>query len=78
MADFELNYDGVRELLQSSEMMAICKEYADKAKGRLGDGYIVTTHTGKTRVNASVMAATQNARKDNSENNSILKAVFSR
>lgn len=72
---FELNQAGVRELMQSSEMMAVCKEYADNALSRLGDGYQVTTMVGKTRVNAQVAAVTYRARKENSENNSILKAV---
>lgn len=72
---FELNKSGVRELMQSAEMMAICKEYADNALGILGDGYEVSTHTGKTRVNASVIATSYEARKENAEDNTILKAV---
>lgn len=72
---FELNQSGVRELLQSSEMMAICEQYANNALASLGDGYEVSTYVGKTRVNASVIAATYKAKKENSETNSILKAV---
>ena len=75
MDRFELNTQGVRELLQSQEMMGICKEYASKAQSKLGDGYEVTTHTGKTRVNAQIKAETYKARKDNAKNNSILKAL---
>lgn len=70
-----LNRDGVRELLRSDEMMAICEEYASAAVGRLGEGYIMTSQTGKNRVNASVYAETPNARKENAKNNTILKAV---
>lgn len=72
---FELNTAGVRELMQSSEMMAICEQYANNAVAQLGDGYEASTYTGKTRVNASVIATSYEARKENSENNSILKAV---
>lgn len=72
---FELNRDGVRELMQSNEMKAICEEYANSALNSLGDGYEVSTYTGKSRVNASVIAVTYAARKENSQNNSILKAV---
>ena len=72
---FELNQSGVRELLQSSEMMAICKGYADNALASLGDGYEVSTYVGKSRVNACVIATTYAAKKENSETNSILKAV---
>lgn len=75
MDRFELNSHGVRELLQSQEMMGICKQYASKAQSKLGEGYEVTTHTGKTRVNAQIKAETYKARKDNAENNSILKAL---
>ncbi len=70
-----LNEAGVRELLRSSEMLSICKEYADNALEILGDGYEVTTYTGKNRVNASIKATTRKAKKENLENNTILKAV---
>lgn len=71
----ELNRAGVRELLRSEEMMAECKKYADAALGRLGDGYEVTTRVGRNRVNAEVAAVTFDARRENSENNSILRAL---
>ena len=70
-----LNREGVRELLRSQEMLSICSEYANAALGRLGDGYEVSTHIGQNRVNAEVLAATFKARKDNQENNSILKSL---
>lgn len=73
---FELNSEGVRQLLKSGEMLDICKSYADSAAQKLGDGYSVSTYTGANRVNASVRAETFEARKDNSENNTILKAVY--
>ena len=71
----ELNSNGVKELLKSSEMMAICEQHANRALSRLGEGYIVTTMTGKTRVNASIYAESYQAKKENSENNTILKAL---
>lgn len=73
---FELNRDGVRELLRSKEMMDICSEYANNALGRLGDGYEVTTHTGANRVNAEVAAQSFSAKRENLKSNTILKAVF--
>lgn len=72
---FQLNRSGVRELLKSSEMMSVCQKYANNALSRLGPGYEVTTYSGKNRVNAEVAAVTYAARKENAENNSILKAV---
>lgn len=77
MADveFELNENGVRELLKSPEMMAICKSYADNAMAMLGDGYEVSTYSGQTRVNAEIAAVSRDAREENSASNSILKAL---
>lgn len=72
---FVLNSAGVRALLKSPEAMAVCKEHADATRSNLGDGYTVTTRTGKTRVNAEVAAYTQKARQECFENNSILKAL---
>ena len=71
----ELNSDGVRALLQSGEMASICRGLANGIAGRAGSGYTVTTYTGKTRVNASVMTETAEAMRDNMKNNTLLKAV---
>ena len=72
---FELNIQGVGELLKSPEMMGICKEYASKAQSKLGDGYEVKTYKLDTRSAAKVQAETYKARKDNAKNNTILKAL---
>lgn len=75
MVKFELNSEGVRELLKSAEMEQCVSEYANKAVSRLGAGYEASTFQGKNRVNASVMAVTYEAKKENSKNNTILKAI---
>lgn len=62
-------------MLLSAEMEECVSGYASKALGRLGDGYEATTYKGKNRVNASVVATTYEARKENSKNNTILKAI---
>ena len=67
--------EGVQALLKSPEMMAQCKQLAQGIASRAGEGYQVTTYTGKTRVNASVIAATNAAKRDNMKNNTLLKAV---
>lgn len=73
---FKLNKKGVRQLLQSQEMLNVVTEYANGIQQRAGDGYEVSTYApGKTRVNASVHATTRKAIKDNLENNTLLKAV---
>ncbi len=75
MTKFQLNRSGVRELLRSDELMAECSNHAKRIQSRCGDGYEMTTHVGKNRVNASVHAKTIKARKDNSKNNTLLKAM---
>ena len=72
----ELNSDGVKELLKSPEMAAICKEHAKAIANRAGNGYGISTRTGVTRVNASVMPETAEAARDNMKNNTLLKAVM--
>lgn len=70
-----LNKEGVRELLKSEEMLSICKAHADATAAALGEGYEVSTYTGRNRVNAQITAVTREARQENMENNSILKAL---
>lgn len=70
-----LNKQEVRNMLRSKEMMNICKEHAQKAQSKLGDGYEVKPYTGANRVNVSLSATTKKAQKENHENNTILKAL---
>lgn len=70
-----LNRSGVRALLKSEEMKAACAEKAQTVRARCGTGYATDTYTGKTRVNAMVWADTAQARRDNAENNTLLKAL---
>ena len=70
-----LNSEGVRALLRSREMMDVCASYANAAAGRLGEGYAVSTYTGKNRVNASIYTETIEAARENLESNTILKAL---
>lgn len=72
---FELNRAGVRELMQSPEMVSVCTQYANAVRARAGDGYEVSSYVGKNRANASVIATTYEARRDNYENNTLLKAL---
>lgn len=70
-----LNKAGVRELLQSNEMMNICEEYANQALLRLGEGYTVSSMTGKQRAIVSVYAESAKAKQENLKNNTILKSL---
>lgn len=73
-----LDRKAVRKMLRSKEAENICREFADKAAQRLGDGYEVSTYSGKKRVNASIKAVTYKARKETKQDNAILKAVLSK
>ena len=70
-----LNKDGVRQLLRSDEMMDVCQSYASAAVSSLGAGYEMTSRVGKNRVNAEVAAVSDEAKRENLKNNTILKAV---
>lgn len=72
---FELNREGVRELMLSPEMESGLESIANQVLGRLGDGYSTNTHHGKNRINVEVTADTFQARRENARDNTILKAV---
>lgn len=79
MSDIKIKLikSGVRKLLRSDDMQSAVNSLAYRAQNRLGDGYEVTYRKGKNRVNAEVAAVSYEAKKDNLDNNSILKAVSS-
>ena len=79
MSDIKIKLikSGVRKLLRSDDMQSAVNSLAFRAPSRLGDGYEVTYRKGKNRVNAEVAAVSYEAKKDNLDNNSILKAVSS-
>ena len=75
---FELNRAGVRALLKSPEAQHLCMEYANAALGRASassTGYVVETRNYPERSGAAVRADTYEARKDNYDNNTLLKAL---
>lgn len=74
----ELNNAGIMELLKSSEMQAVCAEYASNAVNSLGSGYEYDTRVGKTRCNADVHAITKKTTREAIDNGTIYKAVFSK
>ncbi|HEM4671137.1 hypothetical protein HO932_05315 [Streptococcus suis] len=72
---FKLNRSGVRELMKSSEMQSILTETANEVVNRAGDGYEQDIYVGKSRANAMVSAKTYQAKKDNLNNNTLLKVL---
>lgn len=71
----KLNSSGVQELLKSAEMQSICKEHAQRIQATCGAGYKTDTYVGKVRCNAMVWADTLEAKRDNLEHNTLLKAM---
>lgn len=73
---FKLNRRGVRELLRSQAAAIACAKFAGDVRERCGNGYEVTMYIGgKTRSNASVMAVTVEARRENLKSNTLEKAL---
>lgn len=72
---FKLNRSGVSRLMKSTEMQQILEEKATSIRNRAGEGYKQDSYSGKTRANAMVYADSYKAKKDNSQNNTLLKAV---
>ena len=71
---FVLNPAGVREILQSPEIAATVKEYTRQVQARAGDGYEMSVMTVNRSV-GRVTAETKEAKRDNSKNNTLLKAL---
>lgn len=72
---FELNRAGVAELMKSAEMQRVLQRYATKIKNRSGAGYEQDIYVGRNRANARVWPETTQARRDNYENNTLLRSV---
>lgn len=72
---FELNSAGVKSILKSAEARSLCAQKASEIVSRCGAGYGSDTFVGSNRVNAMVFADSAKAKKDNSENNTLLKAM---
>ncbi len=75
---FELNKAGVRELLKSSGAQRECMRYGNATLQRAlnsSDGYVVETRNYPERSGVAVRASTYEARKDNYENNTLLKSL---
>lgn len=75
--DFELNSDGIKELLNSEEMKNILSEKADEILHLINkNGYEKgDIYSGKNRPNVAVYANTYQAKKDNLKNNTLEKAI---
>ncbi len=75
-AKFKLNLSGLNELMKSAEMQAVLNSAASQIANAAGDGYEVESAHPISFVSiAAVHARTFKARRENSENNTLLKAA---
>lgn len=72
---FELNSEGVKQLLQSANMKNGLVGIAKQASNRAGDGYGYNVSMGRDRATVFVKANTHEARLDNLQNNTILRSI---
>lgn len=70
----ELNSSGIRQLLKSEEMGQMLKQQAEQVRARCGSGYSTDLYQASSRVIAGVFAETAEAAKQNSRENTLLKA----
>lgn len=71
----ELNSGNIRRLLRSKDMKDMLMSKAEDIALRCGEGYEANAKLMPSREIAFVEAKTYKAKKDNLENNTILKAV---
>lgn len=72
---FELNREGVKQLMKSEEMKAVLDEMAHHIAESAEGDYKVDSMTGRTRANAEVSCASAKTYYDNLRNNTLLKAM---
>lgn len=73
--EFKLNREGVGQLLKSSEMQTVLDGYAGDIRQRAGEGYEHNVQVNEGRAHAMVWAESYQAKAENAENNTLLKAV---
>lgn len=73
---FKLNLAGLNDLMKSGEMQAVLNSAASQIASAAGDGYEVeSAHPISFVAIAAVHAETYEAKRQNSENNTLLKAA---
>lgn len=75
--DIELDDKGIIELLKEVGS-DVCVSFANSAVGRCGDGYEAKKVEYPERTGGIIKATNMSAFRDNLENNTIIKAVFSK
>lgn len=71
----KLNLKGFRRLRQSPPIKRDLERRAGRIADAAGDGYEMSSRTGKTRARASVITETYEAIDDNARRNTLLRSV---
>ena len=73
----DIDQKAVRKVfLESPETLGFCRQIATQVQAKCGDGYEIKEHpSGRTRASVTVYAATQDARRDNLDNNTLLRSI---
>lgn len=72
---FELNSEGVKELLRSDEMEEVLTSYAEEIKARVGEEYSTDCVNLSSRKVASVYTEDKQAINENFDNNTLWRAM---
>ena len=75
--EFELDINGLRELMKGPEMQAALQDAGDAVASYAGGDYGVRVHVADYVAIANVFPESKEAAKDNYENNTLLKALGS-
>ena len=77
MVQYKHNYKAYGDLVMRSDGMLKALEQAGQdVQRRCGKGYVYRAKIGHTIALGMVMAVTEKANEDNSENNTLLKALY--
>lgn len=72
---FELNLQGLNELMKSPEMQSVLLDAGHAVAGAAGSGYAAEVHTANYIAISNVYPDSREAAHDNFKNNSLLQAV---
>lgn len=74
-AKVKLNYAGVGRILKREETKNMLEEYGTAVATAAGDGYATRAHYTEQRVIVNVYAESDEAIRDNIQNNTLLKSM---
>lgn len=72
---FKLDINGLRQLMKSGEMQSYLDSMGAKVASQAGDGYGYRTHVADYVAITNVFPDSEEAAKENYENNTLLKAL---